>query len=470
MINWFDSLQSRLIIGFILVLVLSLGGLTLFANYLAQREGERFANEVDRALDRAREIRIYQEAQRISSEHSEPNSGQTGNPEADNRPDLSWYLLVKDPDRNVVGQSQEYELPVSGKDNLAWIVPLYVEGQPVSRLMVRPMNPDETTLDPPSPRLVSAFRSSLLWTGLGAAALGIGVIILLTRRILVPVRQLTAAAREVGRGQLSQDIRAKGNDEIGKLAQTFNRMTRELEEAEGERQRMLADVAHELRTPLTNAQGYIEAIRDGLKQPSPQTIDAIYRQILQLHRLVDDLRLLTIAESGHLELQLESQPIADLLSSVVDAFAPRAQAKGISLSRNYLDGLPDITLDRSRIAQVLGNLLENAILHTPGGGSIAVKAQHLGDRVVVSVEDTGEGIPPEALPRVFDRLYRHDRSRNRASGGSGLGLSIARQLVEAHGGAVGVESEVGVGTRFYFSLPVRIRPQTRTRAYAKPSA
>jgi signal transduction histidine kinase len=470
MINWFDSLQSRLIIGFILVLVLSLGGLTLFANYLAQREGERFANEVDRALDRAREIRIYQEAQRISSEHSEPNSGQTGNPEADNRPDLSWYLLVKDPDRNVVGQSQEYELPVSGKANLAWIVPLYVEGQPVSRLMVRPMNPDETTLDPPSPRLVSAFRSSLLWTGLGAAALGIGVIILLTRRILVPVRQLTAAAREVGRGQLSQDIRAKGNDEIGKLAQTFNRMTRELEEAEGERQRMLADVAHELRTPLTNAQGYIEAIRDGLKQPSPQTIDAIYRQILQLHRLVDDLRLLTIAESGHLELQLESQPIADLLSSVVDAFAPRAQAKGISLSRNYSDGLPAMTLDRSRIAQVLGNLLENAILHTPSGGSIAVKAQHLGDRVVVSVEDTGEGIPPEALPRVFDRLYRHDRSRNRASGGSGLGLSIARQLVEAHGGAVGVESEVGVGTRFYFSLPVQIRPQTRTRAYAKPSA
>ncbi len=470
MINWFDSLQSRLIIGFILVLVLSLGGLTLFANYLAQREGERFANEVDRALDRAREIRIYQEAQRISSEHSEPNSGQTGNPEADNRPDLSWYLLVKDPDRNVVGQSQEYELPVSGKANLAWIVPLYVEGQPVGRLMVRPMNAGETTLDPPSPRLVSAFRSSLLWTGLGAAALGIGVIILVTRRILVPVRQLTTAAREVGRGQLSQDIPAKGNDEIGKLAQTFNRMTRELEEAEGERQRMLADVAHELRTPLTNAQGYIEAIRDGLKQPSPQTIDAIYRQILQLHRLVDDLRLLTIAESGHLELRLESQPIADLLSSVVDAFAPRAQAKGISLSRNYSDGLPAMTLDRSRIAQVLGNLLENAILHTPSGGSIAVIAQHLGDRVVVSVEDTGEGIPPEALPRVFDRLYRHDRSRNRASGGSGLGLSIARQLVEAHGGAVGVESEVGVGTRFYFSLPVRIRPQTRTRAYAKPSA
>jgi signal transduction histidine kinase len=466
MTNWFDSLQSRLIIGFILVLVLSLGGLTLFANYLAQREGERFESEVNRA----RTIRIIQEAQRLSSEQSEPNNGQNGNSEAGNSPALDWYLLIKDADDHVVGASQEYELPVLGEGNLAWIVPLYVEGEQVGRLMVRPMNPNETTLDAPLPRLVSAFRSSLLWTGLGAAALGIGVIILLTRRILVPVRQLTAAAQEVGKGQLSQDIPARGNDEIGKLTQTFNRMTRELEEAETERQRMLADVAHELRTPLTNAQGYIEAIRDGLKQPGPETIDAIYRQILQLHRLVDDLRLLTIAESGHLELRLESQPIADLLSSVVDAFAPRAQAKSISLSRNYSDDLPAITLDRSRISQVLGNLLENAILHTPSGGSIAVKAQHLGDRVVVSVEDTGEGIPPEALPRVFDRLYRHDRSRNRASGGSGLGLSIAKQLVEAHGGAVGVESEVGVGTRFYFSLPVQFKSQARTRAYAEHPA
>jgi signal transduction histidine kinase len=465
MINWFDSLQSRLIIGYILVLVLSLGGLTLFANYLAQREGERFQSEVKRARD----IQFIREAQRISSEQSGPGDGQSGNPQTGNGRGLEWYLLIKDSDNRVVGASQPYELPVFGEGNQAWMIPLWVERELVGRLMVRPMNPNETTFDAPSPRLVSAFRSSLLWTGLVAAALGIGVIILLTRRILVPVRQLTTAAREVGRGQLSQDIPTKGNDEIGKLAQTFNRMTRELEEAETERQRMLADVAHELRTPLTNAQGYIEAIRDGLKQPSPQTIDAIYRQILQLHRLIDDLRLLTIAESGHLELQLESQPVADLLSSVVDAFAPRAQAKGITLSRDYSDGLPAITLDRSRISQVLGNLLENAIIHTPSGGSIAVKALHLGDRVVISVEDTGEGIPSEALPRVFDRLYRHDRSRNRASGGSGLGLSIAKQLIQAHGGAVGVESEVGVGTRFYFSLPVQFKPQTRTHAYAKHS-
>jgi two-component system sensor histidine kinase BaeS len=230
---------------------------------------------------------------------------------------------------------------------------------------------------------------------------------------------------------------------------------------------MLADVAHELRTPLTNAQGYIEAIRDGLKEPNPETIDAVHRQILQLHRLVDDLRLLSLAESGHLELRLESHPVADLLSSVVDAFEPRAQAKGINLLRHYPEDLPIITLDRARIAQVVGNLLENAILYTPGGGSVTVEAQLAGDKVVIMVADNGEGIPEEALPHVFDRLYRHDRSRNRASGGSGLGLSIAKQLVEAHGGSIAVESKVGIGSRFYFSLPVNFKAISRIRALSQ---
>jgi signal transduction histidine kinase len=466
MINWFVSLQVRLIVGFVLVLVLSLGGLTLFASYLAQKEGERYARDVDQA----RNIRVLQEAQRISAQAPEPSGVQDSNSEADVNPNLDWYLLVKDPSGNVVGASQEYELPLSREDNLAWIVPLYVNGDQVGRLMVRPMNPSETTLEAPSPRLVSAFRSSLLWTGLVAVALGISLIYFLTRRILIPVRQLNTAAQLVGNGQLSHEIPSNGKDEIGKLAQTFNSMTRRLENAETERQRMLADVAHELRTPLTNAQGYIEAIKDGLKEPDPATIDAVHRQILQLHRLIDDLRLLTLAESGNLELRLESQPVAELLDSVVGGFEPRAQVKGINLLRKYPQSLPTITMDRSRIAQVVGNLLENAILHTQGGGSVEVGAVQAGDKIVVTVADTGEGIPADALPRVFDRLYRHDRSRNRSSGGSGLGLSIAKELVEAHGGAIGVESEVGAGARFYFSLPVRFRPPIRARASSNHSA
>jgi signal transduction histidine kinase len=328
---------------------------------------------------------------------------------------------------------------------------------------VRPMDPQETTIDAPPPRLVSAFRTSILWTGLVTGGIGALLIYLLTRRILVPVQQLTAAAQRVSQGDLSYKIPTNGKDEIGKLAQTFNSMTRELEEAEQQRQRLLADVAHELRTPLTNAQGYLEAIRDGLKVSDSSTIDAIYRQIIQLGRLVDDLRLLSLAESGHLDLRLEPQSVPELLHSVVEAFEPKAQSKGVQLSLDCPATLPTIIADRARIAQVLGNLLENAIFHTPQGGSVHVSAELAHNDIIVNVRDTGEGVPEEAIPYLFDRLYRHDRSRSRTSGGSGLGLAIAKQLIAAHGGSIKVESKVGEGSRFYFSLPVNYRTLSRVR-------
>ena len=459
MTSWATSLQAKLIIGFVLVLVLSLGGLILFASYLADREGERFEREVSRA----RNIRVLSEAQNTDS----AGPGAPGRPGGDSfeGSNLSWYLIVLGADNHVVSTSQSYELPVVGENELAWIVPLYVDGEQVNRLMVRPLAAN-STLEAPSPQLVSAFRNSLMWTGIVASVLGIGVIYILTRRILVPVQQLTSAAQLVGKGQAVPEIPSNGKDEIGRLTLTFNLMTRELQAAEKERQRMLADVAHELRTPLTNAQGYVEAIRDGLKKPDAASIEAVYRQITQLHRLIDDLRLLSIAESGHLDLRLESQPIAELLDSVIDDFELRAQAKGIVLRRDYRPDLSTMIIDRARIAQVVTNLLENALLHTPPGGSIAVEAQKAGDRVLVKVIDTGDGIPEEAIPHVFDRLYRHDRSRNRASGGSGLGLSIVKHLVEAHGGAIRADNDVSGGACFTFSLPIRFNPRVRNRTVA----
>jgi signal transduction histidine kinase len=454
-----SGLQLRLIVGFVLVLSLSLGGLTLFASLIVQREGERFEEEVNRAHN----ARI-REAINTRPVQAEPGTPPRLELPADS--DFAWYLLIIDAQRIVRGQSQLYALPEWQEDEEtieAWSVPLQVEGKPVGRLMVRPMDPSETTLDAPSPRLVSAFRSSILWTGLVTGGIGVLLIYLLTRRILVPVRELTAAAQRVSQGDLSYKIPTNGKDEVGKLAQTFNAMTRELEEAEQHRQRLLADVAHELRTPLTNAQGYIEAIRDGLKFPDPSTIDAVYRQIIQLGRLVDDLRLLSLAESGHLDLRLEPQSVQDLLHSVVEAFEPKAHSKGVRLSLQCPAALPMIIADRARIVQVLGNLLENAIFHTPQGGSVTVDAELAHNEIVVSVSDTGEGIPDEAIPYLFDRLYRHDLSRSRASGGSGLGLAIAKQLIAAHGGSIKVESKMGEGSRFYFYLPVNYRTLSRVR-------
>jgi signal transduction histidine kinase len=459
-----SGLQLRLIVGFVLVLSLSLGGLTLFASLIVQREGERFEEEINKARNARIREAIDSQLGQFEGQGAQ-NSGSPANPE------LGWYLLIVDSDGTVLGQSQLYELPdwKANQENVeAWIVPLSLRqgsqlGPQLGRLMVRPMDPRETTIDAPSPRLVSAFRSSVLWTGLATGGIGVLLIYLLTRRILVPVRQLTAAAQRVSQGDLSYKIPTNGKDEIGKLAQTFNAMTRELEEAEQHRQRLLADVAHELRTPLTNAQGYIEAIRDGLKVPDPPTIDAVYRQIIQLGRLVDDLRLLSLAESGHLDLRLEPQSVPDLLHSVVEAFEPKAQSKGVTLSLQCPPALPMIIADRARIAQVLGNLLENAIFHTPERGAVMVGAELAQNEIVVNVSDTGEGIPEEAIPYLFDRLYRHDRSRSRASGGSGLGLAIAKQLIAAHGGSIKVESKMGEGSRFYFTLPVNYRTLSRVR-------
>jgi two-component system sensor histidine kinase BaeS len=189
--------------------------------------------------------------------------------------------------------------------------------------------------------------------------------------------------------------------------------------------------------------------------------------IIQLGRLVDDLRLLSLAESGHLDLRLEPQSVPDLLHSVVEAFEPKAHSKGVKLSLQSPATLPMIIADRARIAQVLGNLLENAIFHTPQGGSVTVGAELAHNEMVVSVSDTGEGIPEEAIPYLFDRLYRHDLSRSRASGGSGLGLAIAKQLIAAHGGSIKVESKVGEWSRFYFSLPVNYRALSRVRESAE---
>jgi two-component system sensor histidine kinase BaeS len=266
------------------------------------------------------------------------------------------------------------------------------------------------------------------------------------------LQSLGAAARRLGRGDLTQRADTDGPAEIQQLARSFNVMAAGLEEAERHRRNLTADIAHELRTPLSNIQGYLEAIRDGLIQPTPDTIDTIHGQALHLSRLVEDLRLLAQVEAGELTLELSPTSMEELLQSGVEAVRPRAEAKGVSLSIETEPPLPALDLDSTRMAQVVGNLLENAITHTPEGGSVTVSAHADGSGIEVAVADTGPGIAPEDLPRLFDRFYRVDPSRSRSTGGTGLGLTIARRLVEAHGGTIEAESVLGAGSRFAIRL------------------
>jgi signal transduction histidine kinase len=235
-------------------------------------------------------------------------------------------------------------------------------------------------------------------------------------------------------------------------------MAADLEYAEQLRRNMVADVAHELRTPLSNIQGYLEAIRDGVIEPDGATIRSLNEETSLLARLVNELQELSLAEAGELKLVYQTEDITSLVKQAVPPWQRQMAAKEISLSLDLPDSLPPVTMDWQRVNEVLHNLLENAVAHTLKGGSINVSAGARGKWVEVSVTDTGEGIPAEDLPHIFERFYRVDKSRARATGGSGLGLTIARRLVEAHGGTITVESKLGRGSRFSFTIPVAESP------------
>jgi signal transduction histidine kinase len=301
--------------------------------------------------------------------------------------------------------------------------------------------------------LSSSINRYLLWGGLLAVAVAAVATLLLSRRILRPVESLAHAARGLSRGDFSQRVDVRSKDEFGELAKTFNSMAEDLERTEQLRRNLVADVAHELRTPLSNIQGHLEAIRDGLLRPEPATFDSIYEEVLLLARLVEDLQELTLAEAGQLTLVRQSADVAEIVRRAVIAAHPPAEAKGLTIEAKLPEGQAIAEVAPERIGQVLRNLLSNAITHTSVGGHITVDLKDDGGELHIGVEDTGDGIPPEDLPYVFERFYRADPSRVRATGGAGLGLTIARRLVEAHGGTIGVESEVGKGSRFTFTLP-----------------
>ena len=303
-------------------------------------------------------------------------------------------------------------------------------------------------------KLSSSINRSLLLGG----SLAIGIALLLTfvlsRRMTSPIEVLAKAARRLGQGDLSQRVRLQGESEVTALAEAFNSMAADLEYAEQLRRNMVADVAHELRTPLSNIQGYLEAIRDGVVEPDAAAIRSLSEETYLLSRLVNELQELSLAEAGELKLVYQAEDITNLVKQAVTPWQPQLTAGEISLSLELLDNLPLVTIDWQRVNEVLHNLLKNAVAHTPKGGAINVAAGAKGKWVEVSVSDTGEGIPAEDLPHIFERFYRVDKSRARATGGSGLGLTIAKRLIEAHGGTIAVQSKLGEGSRFSFTLPV----------------
>lgn len=307
----------------------------------------------------------------------------------------------------------------------------------------------------PTPQVMGVADRRLLRGLVGPGALGflgaLAVSLLLSRRIAAPLSALAKTARRFAEGDLRSRVPVQGPAEIADLTGEFNRMADGLEQAQAQRQALVADVAHELRTPLTVMRGYLEALKDGVAAPEPEVIEVIHAEALQLQRLVDDLQDLAQADAAQLALTPERLNLGELLQTTAAGFALEAGRKGVRLE--VAPGAPQVQADPRRIGQVVHNLVANALRYTPSGGSIRLAASATTDAALVEVVDTGIGIAHDHLEHIFDRFYRVDPSRARETGGSGLGLTIAKRLVEAHGGCIGASSRVGEGSRFWFSLP-----------------
>ncbi|MEZ4770041.1 MAG: ATP-binding protein [Caldilineales bacterium] len=272
------------------------------------------------------------------------------------------------------------------------------------------------------------------------------------RSIARPLGDVMEAADAVAEGDLSARVPERGSREFRQLARSFNRMASELEMSDQQRRNLMADVAHELRTPLHIIQGNLEGVLDGVYQATPDHIEATLDETRLLARLVEDLRVLSLAEAGHLPMVMGPVDVGELLEDAATSFSGQAEAAGVRLTVALPDQRDDliVTGDAGRLDQVIGNLVANALRHTPRDGTVTLHAETRPDSVQITVSDTGQGIAPEELPHIFDRFW----SRSEGSG-SGLGLAIARSLVQAHGGQIAASSEIGLGTTIVVVLPNR---------------
>jgi signal transduction histidine kinase len=286
-----------------------------------------------------------------------------------------------------------------------------------------------------------------------SSAIGITLALWFSRSLTRPLAELVDAAQTLGARNLGLRVKPQGTEELIALAHAFNQMAADLEQAETLRRKMVADIAHELRHPLTLLQGNLRAIIDDVYPLEKSEIAKLYDQTRHLNQLVNDLYELTQAEARQLPLQQREVELVPLLESVLAIFEPAAAGKGITLERQLPARLVAVA-DPDRLLQVLHNLLSNALRHTPAGGTISLRAEEAAGEIRLSVQDSGEGIAPEHLPRIFDRFYRTDRTRARHTGGAGLGLAIAKAIVESHGGVLSVASDgIGHGATFTFTLP-----------------
>jgi signal transduction histidine kinase len=445
------SVTLKLTLGFLIVSLAEAVLVALFARQATEREFDQFMQERALYSFMSRAANYYQlndswenAPQWFGGSRASQDSSRSGR--------RRWLpFALADQSGHVVIPTGSYQAGDSVPDStLKQGTPLMVEDQAVGTVI---RSGENQLLSRRELRYLDRTYRVLLYALVGALAISLLLGWFFARTYTRPLLQLTAATSVVAQGQLKQPLPIRSKDELGALTAAFNQMSADLGEAIALRRQMTADIAHELRTPLTALSGYLEAMCDGVLQPTKARLDLMYDEAQHLSRLVQDLRTLSLADAG--ELSLQQQPVAPLalLKKTAAAFAHQADAKSIELQVHAASPLPDCYVDPVRMEQVLGNLVDNALQHTPKNGQIKLTAQAHSGEVSLQVQDTGPGIAAEELPRIFARFYRIDASRQRQEGSSGLGLAISKSMVEIHGGRIEVESEPGRGTTFAVFLP-----------------
>jgi two-component system, OmpR family, sensor histidine kinase BaeS len=442
------KLTTKLVLAFLVVSLVSIGSLVVMTRSTTDREFGRFLNNRLQAELVERLAEYYERSDSWDGiGKAFPNMAGMGGP----RNQLNAFA-VADANGNIILENHQYQMGHRLRGGvLETAIPIMDDGETVGYLLIELPDVQRTASE-------QAFINRInLFLFLGAfGAIGLAFIfgIFLSRSIGNPVRELTKATHAIANGNLGQQVPVRSRDEIGELAQSFNKMSSDLARSFNLRKQMTADIAHELRTPLALILGHAEGVKDGVLAPNRENFEIIREEAERLEHLVNDLRTLSLADAGELSVEFQHVNINDFMSDIHAHYLSLFNQKRITLNLTLAPVMLTANLDPNRFAQVVNNILDNALRHTPAGGRVELQTQLTGNRIQLSVKDSGEGVSSEEAAHLFDRFYRVDESRNRNDGGSGLGLAIAKSIVEMHSGKIWAESKIGQGLKVVIELPM----------------
>lgn len=439
------KLSTKLILAFLIISTFSTGIIVLSSRILASREFDRFIEdryEHELVEDLAQYYNWNQTWEGVEKEFQRGESHGEGHP--------LYFSIADNQGKIVVAGNDKTKGEPCSQEEFENGYPIKVEDKTVGVLLL-PNSPERNPLDY---EFLRRLNGSIFLSAFATLVLALFVGILLSRSISRPIQELTKATHAMADGSLGQQVPVRSRDEIGELAQSFNKMSADLARSFNLRKQMTADIAHELRTPLSLILGHAEGVKDGVLEPSRENFEIIREEAERLEQLVADLRTLSLADAGELSVEFQPVNVNDLMSDIHAHYLTLFNQKRITLNLEPAPGILTAHLDPNRFAQVLNNIMDNALRHTPEHGRVELKTQLTENRIQLSIKDSGDGVTPEEATHLFDRFYRADEARNRNDGGSGLGLAIAKSIVEMHKGRIWAESEKGKGLKVVIELPV----------------